>query len=149
VGGASAFAAIILGIEQKDSDMAKEEADKRVSDYLEAMKKERGYLPASLAYAATKDLDFVLAYDKLYSASLSDGKAFPAKYKELVAAGILAYKGFDPAVYEHLKRALKLGATKLEVLEAMEATIVPGGWPAFGAGLRALMKIEEDEKKEK
>ncbi|OGA35038.1 MAG: hypothetical protein A3G80_07920 [Betaproteobacteria bacterium RIFCSPLOWO2_12_FULL_62_13b] len=129
--------------------MANEEEDKRVRDYLEAMRKERGYLPASLAYAATKDIDFLEAYDKLYSASLSDGKAFPAKYRELVAAGILAFRGFDPAVYEHLKRALKLGATKQEALEAMEATIVPGGWPTLGAGLRALMRIEEEEKKEK
>jgi len=123
--------------------MANEEEDKRVRDYLEAMRKERGYLPASLAYAATKDIDFLEAYDKLYSASLSDGN------RELVAAGILAFRGFDPAVYEHLKRALKLGATKQEALEAMEATIVAGGWPTLGAGLRALMRIEEEEKKEK
>jgi alkylhydroperoxidase/carboxymuconolactone decarboxylase family protein YurZ len=123
--------------------------DKRVRDYLDAMRKKRGYLPASLAYAATKDLDFVEAYDGLYNASLGSGKEFPAKYRELVAVGILAYKGFDAAVYEHMKRALALGATKQEALEAMEATIVPGGWPTFGAGLRALMKLEEEEKKEK
>ena len=129
--------------------MANGQADQRVRDYLDAMKKERGYLPASLAYAATRDIDFVEAYDKLYSASLSEGKELPAKYRELVAAGILAYRGFEPAVYEHLKRALKLGATKQEALEAMEATIVPGGWPTLGAGLRALMRIEEEEKKEK
>ncbi len=129
--------------------MANEEADKRVRDYLDAMRKERGYLPASLAYAATKDIDFMEAYDNLYKAALSDGKALPAKFRELVAVGILAYRGFDPAVYEHVKRALKLGATKQEVLEAFEATIVPGGTPTFGAGLRALMKIEEEEKKEK
>ena len=128
--------------------MSKEEEDKRVSDYLEAARKERGYMPASIAYTATRDIDFIEAYDKLYSASLNDGKAFPAKYKELVVAGILAFRGFDPAVHEHLKRAIRLGATKQEVLEAMEATLVPGGWPTVGAGIRALMKIEEEEKKE-
>jgi alkylhydroperoxidase/carboxymuconolactone decarboxylase family protein YurZ len=129
--------------------MANEQDDKRVRDYLEAMRKERGYLPPSFAYLATRDIGFLEAYDRLYCASLSDGKAFPAKYRELVVAGILAYKGFDAAVYEHLKRALKLGATKQEALEAMEATMVPGGWPTVGAGLRALMRIEEEERNDK
>jgi len=49
-------------------------------------------------------------------------------------------------VYNHCKRALRLGATKQELLEAIETTIIPGGTPTFGTGLRALMRIEEDEK---
>jgi hypothetical protein len=34
-------------------------------------------------------------------------------------------------------------------MEAIETMIVPGGAPTFGTGLRALMRIEEDEKKQK
>jgi len=34
-------------------------------------------------------------------------------------------------------------------MEAIETTIVPGGAPTFGTGLRALMMIEEEEKKGK
>jgi alkylhydroperoxidase/carboxymuconolactone decarboxylase family protein YurZ len=113
---------------------------------VEAAKKERGYLPASMVYAASRDIDFIEAYDKLYANSLNDGKAFPAKYRELVCAGVLAFRGFDPAVYEHLKRAIRLGATHQECLEAMEATIIAGGWPTLGCGLRALIKLEEEEK---
>ncbi len=129
--------------------MTNEEADKRAQGFIEEMRKERGYLPPSYPYVATRDIDFLEAYDSLYKRALSDGKALPAKYRELVVIGILAYRGNDPACYEHVKRALRLGATRQEVLEAIEATIIPGGTPTFGAGLRALMRVEEEEKKEK
>jgi alkylhydroperoxidase/carboxymuconolactone decarboxylase family protein YurZ len=119
---------------------------KRFDAYVEAARKERGYLPPSMLYAASRDIDFIEAYDRLYANSLNDGKAFPAKYRELVCAGVLAFRGFDPGVYEHLKRAIRLGATHQECLEAMEATVVPGGWPTLGSALRALIKIEEEEK---
>ena len=129
--------------------MADKKADKKAREFLEAMRKERGYLPPSYPYVAEKDIDFLEAYDNLYKLALSDGKALPAKIREFVAIGILAYRGNDAACYNHVKRALELGATKQEMLEAIEATIVPGGTPTFGAGLRALMKVEEEEKKGK
>jgi 4-carboxymuconolactone decarboxylase len=127
--------------------MAKEKGKKKAKEFLEAMRKERGYLPPSYPYVAEKDIDFLEAYDNLYKRSLSDGKECSAKVREFVAIGILAYRGNDAACYNHVKRALELGATKQELLEAIEATIVPGGTPTFGAGLRALMKVEEEEKK--
>lgn len=126
-----------------------DETDKRFNDYVERARGKRGYLPASMVYAAKRDIDFIEAYDQIYANSLNDGKAFPAKYRELVCAAVLAFRGFDPAVYEHLKRAIRLGATHQECLEAMEATIIPGGWPTVSSGLRALIKIEEEEQKEK
>jgi len=46
-----------------------------------------------------------------------------------------------------MKRALKFGATKEELLEAVETSIVPGGAPTFSIGLKALMRLEEDDKK--
>lgn len=55
--------------------------------------------------------------------------------------GILAFRGLIDAVYEHCKRALRLGATKQELLDAIETSLVPGGAPVFGTGPRALMRI--------
>ena len=118
----------------------------RFDAYVEDAQKKRGYLPPSMKYVASRDIDFIEAYDQLYANSLNDGKAFPAKYRELVCAGVLAFRGFDPAVYEHLKRAIRLGATYQECLEAMESTLIPGGWPTVSSGIRALIKIEEEEK---
>ena len=129
--------------------MADEKTDKRAEDYIEKMRKQRGHLPEQWAYLAHKDLDFVEAYDNLSGKAFEDGKALPAKYRALVCIGVLAYRGVGDALVSHIKRALKLGATKQEVIDAIETTIIPGGAPTFGAGLAALMKVEEDEKKGK
>jgi alkylhydroperoxidase/carboxymuconolactone decarboxylase family protein YurZ len=123
--------------------------EKRKKEIAEAMSRERGYMPEAWAYMAEKDLDFIEAYNNLYLRALTDGKALPIKTRELIAMALLAYRGLTEAVFEHGKRALKHGATKQELLEAIETTLIPGGAPTFGTGLKALMMIEEAEKKEK
>ena len=122
---------------------------KRIEKLKRAMKKERGYVYPEWVYIAEKDVGFTEAYNNLYESGLTDGKALPAKMRELIAIGILAYRGLNNAVYEHSKRALRLGATKQELLEAIETAAVPGGGPTLASGLQALVRIEEDEKKGK
>lgn len=109
------------------------------------MSAERGYLPAPWAYVAENDIEFLEAYNNLYSRALNDGKALPIKTRELVAIAILAFRGNVDGVYEHAKRVLKHGGTKQGLLEAFESTIVPGGAPTFATCLRALMRIEAEE----
>jgi alkylhydroperoxidase/carboxymuconolactone decarboxylase family protein YurZ len=113
------------------------------------MSKERGYLQPQWQYMIDKDVDFIESYNNLYMGGLTDGKALPIKIRELVALGILCYRGLTDAAYEHSKRAIRHGATKQELMEAIETMIVPGGAPTFATGLAALMKIEEDDKKAK
>jgi AhpD family alkylhydroperoxidase len=129
--------------------MKDEKVEKKVKDLIEAMEKDRGYLQAAWRYLATKDVDFMEAYNNLYGAGLNAGKALPVKVRELIAIGILAFRGNDGGVYEHMKRALKHGATKQELIEALETAMIPGGAPILGVGLKALMRIEEEEAKGK
>lgn len=126
--------------------MVDEKSEKRKQNLIEAIERERGRLPVHWAYLAEKDIDFMEAYNTLYNKGLTDGKALPAKTRELIAIALLAFRGRENDVYEHCKRALRLGATKQELLEAMETSIIPGGAPTLSTGLRALMRIEEDEK---
>ena len=65
----------------------------------------------------------------------------------LIAIALLAFRGNENGVYEHIKRALKHGANKKEILEALETAVIPGGAPTFGTGLRALMRIEKEEER--
>jgi len=111
---------------------------------IDRMSQERGYLPPAWAYMIGTDADFMEAYNNLYEQALTDGKALPAKYRELIAIGILSFRSQDSAVELHIRRALKLGATRQEVLDAIKTTIVPGGVPAFGCGLGAFMKVEQE-----
>jgi alkylhydroperoxidase/carboxymuconolactone decarboxylase family protein YurZ len=126
--------------------MVNEKSERRKQNLIEEIERERGRLPAHWAYLAEKDIDYMEAYNTLYTKGLTDGKVLPAKTRELIAIALLAFRGLENAVYEHCKRALRLGATKQELLEAMETSIIPGGAPTLSTGLRALMRIEEDEK---
>lgn len=128
--------------------MEEDHTERRALDFIEKMKKQRGYLPPTYSYVASKDVEFMEAYDNLFHRAVSDGQALSAKTKAFVIIGILAYRGHDAACYNHIKRALALGATKQEVLEAIEATIVPGGTPTFGAGMKALLRVEEEGRSE-
>lgn len=128
--------------------MADEDKKKRAEDLIAQMLADRGYGSAPKFFAARRDPDFVEAYNQLYNLGLSAGEALPLKVRELVAIAILAYRGREEGVYLHMKRALENGATKQELFEAVETMIIPGGAPTFDTGIRALMRIEEEEQKE-
>jgi alkylhydroperoxidase/carboxymuconolactone decarboxylase family protein YurZ len=121
--------------------------EKGKDNIMQRIQRVRGYLPDEWAYIAEKDPDFWDTYNALYEKVLSDGKALPAKIRELIAIGVLSYRELEQGVCNHAKRALRLGATKQELLEAVETVTVPGGSPALRAGLRGLMMMEEEEKK--
>lgn len=123
-----------------------EELESKKKDLIEEMQRERGYLPEPWSYVTEKDFDFMEAYNNLYKRALTDGRALQVKTRELIAIVLLAFRGNDHAVYEHIKRALRHGATKQEILEAIETSLIPGGAPTFSTGLRALMKVEEEER---
>jgi AhpD family alkylhydroperoxidase len=127
--------------------MKDEKERKRIDDLKKAMLKERGYLYPQWEFVAENDVDFMEAYNNLYNSGLKDGKALPAKTRELIAIALLAYRGLEDAVCQHMKRAIRLGATKQEILEAIETSIVPGGAPTFYTGLCALMRVDEEPKK--
>ena len=129
--------------------MTDENKENRIRDLTDKMEKERGYKSPAWAFLTENDVDFMEAYNNLFSSGLTDGKALPAKTRELIAIVLLAYRGLEDSVYKHCKRALRLGATKQELLEAMETSILPGGAPTLFVGLRALIRIEEDEQKTK
>ncbi len=127
--------------------MRDEEAESRKQRVIEAAKKAKDYLPKHWAYAAEHDIDFFEAYMNLYNTGLSDGKALPAKTRELITIGILAFRARESGVYDHIKRALKLGATRQEILEAVETSMIAGGAPAWLIGMQAFMKVLEEEEK--
>ncbi len=121
--------------------------DKKKEELIKKMKKDRGYMLPTWIFLAEKDPEFLRAYNELYQKALNKGKALPAKIREFVAMGILAYKGRTEAVYEHAQRALRLGATKEELLEVFETAMIPGGVPTLTTGLQALMRMENEDRK--
>ena len=66
--------------------------------------------------------------------SVGEGRELSIKYREMVIIGILAYRGREDGVVTHMRRAIQHGATKRELLEAIESAAVPGGGPTLSTG---------------
>ncbi|MFQ5897427.1 MAG: carboxymuconolactone decarboxylase family protein [Candidatus Methylomirabilia bacterium] len=120
---------------------------KNTQALIKRMKQARGYLYPEWELAAEMDPDFFEAYDRLYREALAKSDGLPIKYRELVALGILAFRGVSAdALMNHIRRAYRHGATRKELLGALQATMVPGGAVTFLNGLRALARVERDGK---
>ncbi|HEV8341440.1 MAG TPA: carboxymuconolactone decarboxylase family protein [Candidatus Binatia bacterium] len=67
--------------------------------------------------------------------------ALPRKTKELIMIGITCALNRPRGVRLHSERALTLGATPREVLEAVEVAAIPGGMPGLWLGVETLQEI--------
>ncbi|MGC8894271.1 MAG: carboxymuconolactone decarboxylase family protein [candidate division WOR-3 bacterium] len=68
-------------------------------------------------------------YFSLAEKASSDG-AISAKMKELVMVALSIALRCEPCLKVHLKRAMKLGATKAEIAETLAVTLLMNGGPA-------------------
>jgi alkylhydroperoxidase/carboxymuconolactone decarboxylase family protein YurZ len=108
------------------------------------MQAARGSIYPEWELAARTDPDFPEASNRLYELALGEGRRVSAKVRAFVAIALLAFRGADrEGLVAHMRRAIRLGATKEELFEVLEATPVPGGAPAFHRGLRALLEVEQ------
>ena len=67
--------------------------------------------------------------------------ALPRKTKELIMVGITCALRAPRGVRIHSDRALTLGASPREVLEAMEVAAIPGGMPGLWLGVETLQEV--------
>ncbi len=67
--------------------------------------------------------------------------ALSRKTKELIMVGICCALMRRRGIRLHTERALTVGATPREVLEAMEVAAIPGGMPGLWEGVDALAEI--------
>lgn len=67
--------------------------------------------------------------------------ALERKTKELIMVGITCALNRPRGVRLHIERALKLGATPREVLEAVEVAAIPGGMPGLWMGSETLQEV--------
>src|SRR5262245_5323130 len=95
-------------------------------------------------WVAKEDPEYVKARQPLSALSIGQGKALSIKHREMVIIGILAFRGRQDGVVAHMRRAVEHGATKRELLEAVQAAAVPGGGPTLSAGVKALMQLESE-----
>ena len=128
--------------------MSEETREERVQRIITSMTEARGgEMYEEWAWAAEQDPDFVEIYANFTNALRGNTieRQIPTKYHELFYIVVLANRGFYWTLTSHMRRALAQGATKQEILEALELAVTPGGAPVMHLGLRALMDLEEEE----
>jgi alkylhydroperoxidase/carboxymuconolactone decarboxylase family protein YurZ len=95
-------------------------------------------------WLAREDPAYAAARGPVSALSVGNGKELSIKYREMVIIGILAFRGRDDGVVTHMRRAIEHGATKRELLEAVQAAAVPGGGPTLASGVQALMELDAE-----
>ncbi len=95
-------------------------------------------------WVAREDPEYVAARQPLSKLSIGEGKELAIKHREMVIIGILAFRGRQDGVVAHMRRAIQHGATKRELLEAIQSAAVPGGGPTFSTGVQALMALDQE-----
>jgi len=124
--------------------MSDESQSEAAEALIARMKAARGYIYPEWEFAARHDPDFVEAYNRIYELGLGEGRHVSVKVREFVAIALLAFRGSDQAgLVAHMKRAMRFGASKEELLEVLETCLVPGGAPTFHRGLSALLNLDE------
>jgi alkylhydroperoxidase/carboxymuconolactone decarboxylase family protein YurZ len=121
------------------------EMDGDIAETYRQVAKERGYHFSTFEWLAVHDPDFDRVRLALVQATYTrkDG-ALPPKYRELIACGVLAFRGY-PSLKLHLARALREGATVAEVVQALEMASVPGGMATLHFGIDQLKAVEKEQ----
>lgn len=83
-------------------------------------------------------------FASLHKGALADG-ALERKSKELIALGIAVAARCDGCVAYHVHDAIKAGASRQEITEAIGVAILMGGGPAMVYGCEALAAVEQYE----
>ncbi len=81
-------------------------------------------------------------FGQLHRASLEEGR-LSKKIKELMALSIAIYSRCEGCVAYHVHDALKAGAEREEVLEAIGVALMMGGGPSLIYGCEALEALEQ------
>lgn len=118
-------------------------------DYIDKMYKDRGYILDFHKVMTAEDFDFLKSYNQLIEAGYLKQRALDARTKEIIYTVILtAVKANVDHIKAHIKLALEYGATKQELLQALEICLPAAGVPAFMVGFEAWKQAVSPDRME-
>jgi AhpD family alkylhydroperoxidase len=83
------------------------------------------------------------ALSGLHSEVVKDG-ALSARTKEIMMVGIAVALRCEYCLWKHVPEAVRLGATREEILEAVSTAILMAGGPAVAYGSVVVLKILDE-----
>jgi alkylhydroperoxidase/carboxymuconolactone decarboxylase family protein YurZ len=129
--------------------MATRRASESAPKATASAKQSKGRASTPYGYAwtdwlAQEDPKWATARLSVSAMAFAEGRELSIKHREMVAIGILCFRDRHDGVVAHMRRAIQHGATKRELLEAIQSASIPGGGPTLSAGVKALMQLEKE-----
>ncbi len=113
-------------------------ASEEVRAFLEEAQADRGYSLEMHRIMAEADLEWAKKYNEFIEATYTGQRLLDRKTKELLQVAVEATLRADvEQIQAHVRVALREGATPREILEALQAVIMPMGALAFRSGVQA------------
>ena len=117
--------------------------------FVDKMYRDRGYILDFHKVMVAEDFDYLKAYNQLIEAGYTKQRTLDARTKEIAYTVILtALKASVDHIKVHIKLALDYGATKQEILEALEICVPAAGVPAFMIGFEAWKQVVSPDRVE-
>ena len=114
----------------------------RAQARINSMYRERGYTVGYHRIMVQADPEWLERYEALLQSTYLQERNLDRKTKELCQTVVLAALRSDTDhIASHIRAAIDHGATKEEVLEALECVLMPLGGLGFGAGLKAWANV--------
>jgi AhpD family alkylhydroperoxidase len=88
--------------------------------------------------------DVMTAFQALHQAGAADG-LLDTRTKELIALAIAVVVRCDGCIAFHVHDAIKAGASREEIVEALDVAVLMGGGPALMYVIEALEALEQFE----
>ena len=106
--------------------------------FLQRTQQDRGYTLEMHRIMAAADLEWAKKYNEFIEATYTGQRTLDRKTKELLQIAVEAALRADvEQIQAHVRVALREGATPQEILEALQAVIMPMGALAFRRGVQA------------
>ena len=75
---------------------------------------------------------------------MTEDKALDKKTKRLIALACIAVRMCDDCIYPQAKVAKNYGATKEEIIEAIQVAVLTGGVPCWSVAKEGIAKLFEE-----
>jgi 4-carboxymuconolactone decarboxylase len=122
---------------------SKEKSEKAEKAVRELGKKMCGYVPDTLDHIREHNPELAVLIREMDQIMVNDG-ALDRKTKRLIALACVAVRMCEDCVYPQAKVAKNYGATKEEIVEALQVAVLTGGVPTWSVAKKGISKLFDE-----
>jgi 4-carboxymuconolactone decarboxylase len=122
---------------------SKEKSEKAEKAVKELGKKMCGYVPDTLDHIREHNPELAVLIREMDHIMVNDG-ALDRKTKRLIALACVAVRMCEDCVYPQAKVAKNYGATKEEIVEALQVAVLTGGVPTWSVAKKGISKLFDE-----